>query len=105
MSRSYQTYKSRMMTHQRLASRNSAWNFSLIAFSTATTFSSIGMLTHQKMYGAGGETLMVILAVLALVASLVVANMNYSGRSQAMEANYKRIQQISVHAESFFVDS
>lgn len=52
------------------------------------------------MYGSGGDTLLAILAIVSLVASLVVANMNYPGRSQAAEGNYKRIQQISLSAEA-----
>lgn len=47
---------------------------------------------------------MVALSLLSLVASLVVASMNYGGRSRALEANYKRIQQISLKAESVRVD-
>ncbi|GLZ37154.1 hypothetical protein Acsp05_07790 [Actinokineospora sp. NBRC 105648] len=45
---------------------------------------------------------MVALAILSLVTSLVVSNMNYGARGRAMEANYKMIQQISAELESFF---
>ena len=51
------------------------------------------------MYGAGGDTLMATLAILSLVSSLVVSSVNYGGRARAMEASYKRIQQISLAAE------
>jgi type II secretory pathway pseudopilin PulG len=98
--RSFNTYKSRLRAHHRLNSRNNAWNASLIAFSTATTVASIGLLSDSEMYGTRGETLLAALAVLSLVASLVVANMNYGARSRSMEANYKRIQQISLQAEN-----
>jgi len=56
------------------------------------------------MYGTQGDTLLAGLAVLSLVASLVVANMNYGARSRSMEANYKRIQQISAELENLTID-
>ncbi|WP_328524587.1 SLATT domain-containing protein [Kribbella sp. NBC_00359] len=98
--RAFKTYKSRLAAHHRLSSRNNAWNASLIALSTATTIASVGLLSDAAMYGERGETLLAALAILALVASLVVANMNYGARSRSMEANYKRIQQISMDAEN-----
>jgi hypothetical protein len=99
--RSFQTYKSRINAYHRLSRRNNAWNAALIAFSTATTIASIGLLVNDRMYGRGGDALMVALAVLSLVASLVASSVNYGARARAMEASYKRIQQISLGAESF----
>lgn len=99
MNRSFGTYQARLCAHQRLAKRNNAWNAALIALATSTTIASIGLLVDKTMYGAGGDALMVSLAVLSLVASLIVSNANYSARARAMEGNYKRIQQISLAAE------
>src|ERR1043165_8227776 len=98
--RSYTTYKARLKTHQRLIRRSNSWNASLIALATSTTISSVGLLVNKGMYGAGGDALMVVLAILSLVASLVVSSVNYGARSRAMEANYKKIQQISLLAET-----
>jgi len=98
--RSYITYKARLKTHQRLRSRGVAWNAFLISSATATTVASVGMLSDSRIYGANGDALLAMLAIVSLVASLVVANMDYGGRSQSVEANYKRIQQISLAAES-----
>jgi len=97
--RSYRTYKARVRSVQRLNQRNNAWNFALISLATSLTISSVGLLVNESMYGSGGPALMVVLAVLSLVASLIVSNMNYGARSRAMESNYKRIQQISLDLE------
>lgn len=99
--RSFKTYRARIAAHKRLSRRNNAWNASLISLATATTIASVGLLVDRNMYGKGGDALMVALAVLSLVASLVVSIVNYGSRSRAMESSYKRIQQISLEAESF----
>lgn len=98
--RAYATYKARIKMHRRLQIRNASWNASLISAATATTIAGIGMLAEPGMYGNHGAVLFAALAVISLVASLVVANMNYPGRCQAVEANYKRIQQIALAAEA-----
>ncbi|WP_169523901.1 SLATT domain-containing protein [Amycolatopsis balhimycina] len=97
--RAYKTYLARVRAHQRLGRRNNAWNTSMIALSTSTTIASVGLLVNRPMYGTGGDTLMAALAILSLVSSLVVSSVNYGGRARAMEASYKRIQQISLAAE------
>ncbi|MFD7652548.1 SLATT domain-containing protein [Actinosynnema sp. NPDC059797] len=99
--RSYKTYQARLKAHQRLSRRNNAWNASLVSLATSTTIASVGLLVNKNMYGTGGDTLMVALAILSLVASLVVSSINYGARARAMEASYKRIQQISFAAERF----
>ncbi|GAA3579956.1 hypothetical protein GCM10022222_75940 [Amycolatopsis ultiminotia] len=101
--RAFTTYLARLKAYERLARRNNAWNASLIALATSTTISAVGLLADRDMYGSGGDGLMVALAILSLVASLVVSSVNYGSRSRAMEAGYKRIQQISISAEGFFV--
>lgn len=98
--RTYKTHKARLVTYQRLRFRGVAWNAFLISSATATTIASVGMLSNPALYGAHGDALLAMLAIVSLVASLVVANMNYGGRSQSVEANYKRIQQISLAAGS-----
>src|SRR4051812_22041070 len=86
--RSYDTYRSRMQAYRRLRFRNATWNGSLIAFSTSITIASVGMLTDHDMYGDAGDLLLASLGVLGLVASLIVSNMDYSGRSRIAEINY-----------------
>lgn len=98
--RSFKTYLSRIKAHQRLKRRANAWNASLIALSTSTTVASVGLLVNRNMYGRGGDALMLALAVLSLVSSLVVSSVSYGARAQAMESSYKKMQQISVMAES-----
>jgi hypothetical protein len=99
-SRSYTTYLCRLNASRRLAQANFAWNLALVALSTSTTIASVGILAARDMYGAGGDALMVALAVLSLVVSLVVSGVGFGTRARAMEENYKRIQQISVAAEN-----
>ena len=57
------------------------------------------MLTDGTMYGPNGDTLLVCLAILALVASLMTTNKDYSGRSRDMFINYRKLQRISVEME------
>lgn len=103
--RTFVTYKARLYASQRLHRRSSAWNACLIAFSTSTLIAAVGMISKGDMYGDQGDTLMIALSLLSLIASLIVASMNYGGRSRALEANYKRIQQISLRAELLRVDA
>ncbi len=103
--RSYSTFKARVAAHERLNARNHAWNASMVALSAAVAVASIGVLTDPGMYGARGETVLAALGVMSLVASLVVANANYGARSRNMESNFKRIQELSVIAEGFFVNA
>ena len=55
----YTTYKCRLKAAERLASRNRAWNSSLISMSTATTIASIALLTKPDIYGIAGPTILV----------------------------------------------
>ncbi|MCR6646645.1 MAG: SLATT domain-containing protein [Cellulomonas sp.] len=97
--RAYKTYCARQSACNRLGKRARAWNWALVSLATSTAVASIGMLTDRTMYGENGDTLMVCLAVLALVASLATTNMDYSGRSRNMFLNYRKIQRISVEME------
>ena len=103
-SRSYKTYKARLKASERLQARSRAWNACLLSLSVATTIASIALLTDARMYGAAGPTLLVCVAVMALVASLVVASLNYGSRSRDMFMNYRRIQRLSVEAETLLTE-
>jgi hypothetical protein len=98
--RSYKSYKARLIATERLQARQRAWNTSLLALSVATTIASIALLSDDKMYGEAGPTVLVCVAVLALVASLAVAGLNYGGRSRDMFMNYRGLQRLSVDAEA-----
>lgn len=97
--RAFKTYRAREAAARRLGQRARAWNWALVAFSTATAVAAIGLLTDPGMYGAEGDTLIACLAILALVASLTTANVDYSGRSRDMFINYRKLQRISVEME------
>jgi hypothetical protein len=99
--RSYKTYRSRLVASNRLQARGRAWNACLLSLSVATTLSSVALLTEPDMYGEAGPTVLVCVSIMALVASLVVAGLNFGGRSRDMFMNYRRIQRLSVEAESF----
>lgn len=98
--RSYKTYLARLKASERLALRNKAWNASLVALTTSATIGSVGMLSDGEMYGSGGDTLLVCVSILTLVASLVTSGLDYSGRSRDMFINYRKVQRISVLAEA-----
>ena len=97
--RAFKTYRARVEAHKRIARLNLSWNTALVSLATSTTVAAVGQLVIPTMYGAGGNALMVVLAILSLVVSLVVSSMNYGARARSMEASYKRIQQISFLAE------
>jgi len=100
-SRAYKTYKARLAATERLQARQRAWNTILLALSLATTAASIALLTEPQMYGAAGPTVLVCISVLALVASLAVAGLDYGVRSRNMFMNYRGLQQLSMEAENF----
>ena len=97
--RAYSTYKARLKAAQRLASRNNAWNAWLISMSTSSVVASVAILVDDSIYGAAGDALLLIVAIVALVASLSVSVSNYSGRSRDMFLNYRKIQRLSSEAE------
>lgn len=103
--RSFNTYTARLKARERLASRNHAWNASLVALTTSATIASVGMLTDSKMYGDNGDTLLVCVSILTLVASLVTSGLDYSGRTRDMFVNYRRVQRLSVKAEAAETDA
>jgi hypothetical protein len=103
--RSFKSYKGRMYASQRLALRDKAWNTSLLSLTVATTVASIGLLADSQMYGTGGSTLFVCLAVLSLVISLVVAGLNYGARSRDLFNNYRRLQRLSTEVEHLRADN
>ncbi|WP_116414431.1 SLATT domain-containing protein [Subtercola boreus] len=103
--RSYKSYRARLMASLRLQARGRAWNTSLLSLAVATTFSSIALLTDDGMYGKAGPTVLVCVSVLALVASLVVTSLNYGGRSRDMFMNYRALQRLSVEAENLLANS
>lgn len=97
--RAYKTYRSRESACVRLGQRARAWNWALIALSTATTVAAIGMLSAPLMYGPNGSALLVCVSVLTLVVSLAATNMDYSGRSRDMFLNYRKLQRLAVEME------
>lgn len=98
--RSEKTYKARVHASERLARRGRAWNASMLAFSFALLVASIGLLAQDDLYGSQGELLLVALSVSSLIASLMVAQLNYAVRARDMETNYKAVQVVSQLAES-----
>lgn len=97
--RSYLTYMGRLRASNRLAFRNRAWNATLIAASGAVTVASVALLVYPDIYGRPGPTLLVLVSILALIASLVTSSLNYSARSRDMFRNYRRIQALSAEVE------
>ena len=101
--RSYKTYLARVKTAQRLRGRDNGWNFAMVALSSGLLLASVGLLVNGNVYGPHSALLITGLSVLALVASLVIANVGYGRRSRDAENNYKRIQALSLEAEQFFL--
>lgn len=97
--RTYTTYRARESACVRLERRARAWNWALVALSTATTVAAIGTLTDPLMYGHRGSTLLVCVSVLTLVVSLATTNIDHSGRARDMFLNYRKLQRLSVEME------
>lgn len=98
--RSFTTFKCRVRASERLRARSRSSSVALISFSTATTLASVGLLVDRDMYGQSGDLLLVSCAILSLVASLAVSSLDYAGRANRMETNYKDIQDLSSRAQS-----
>jgi len=97
--RSFKTYEARLRAASRLAARNRAWNAFLIATSSATVIASVALLVEPDIYGIGGPVLLVGVSILTVVASLVTASLDYSGRARNMFINYRKVQRLSGKAE------
>ena len=103
--RYYRTYKSRLKTHERLVRRGQAWSVALVSLATATTITSVALLSDSSIFGDKGATLLAALSIISLVLSLVVSNANYGARGAQMQSCYKRIQQISLRAEQMQLEA
>lgn len=97
--RAFTTYKARIRMAERLVRRGRNWDAALIALATSTTIASISLLSDSMIFGEKGATVLAALAVVSLVLSLVVSNVDYGLRSAKAEANYKALQRIATEAE------
>lgn len=97
--RTFTTYKARIRMAERLVRRGRNWDAALIALATSTTIASVSLLSDSMIFGEKGATVLAALAVISLVLSLVVSNVDYGLRSAKAEANYKALQRIATEAE------
>lgn len=97
--RAFKTYQARVRATARLAARNRAWNAFLIATSSSGVIASVALLVEPDIYGVGGPVLLVVVSMLTVVASLVTASLDYSGRARNMFINYRKVQRLSGEAE------
>jgi hypothetical protein len=90
------TYLSRLKMAERLQARGGYWTGALVALTLSSTIASIALLFDAHLYGAHGEVLLVLVGVFVLVASLVIANANYTSRAHRGFETYRKLQRLSV---------
>jgi hypothetical protein len=98
--RAYKTYKARLEACKRLESRSRAVNGLVVALSLSGLVSAAGMLRDRDIYGPNGDALWLFIAILTFAGSLTSSSMGYAARSRNMFQNYRKIQRLSVRAES-----
>lgn len=98
--RAYKTYKARLEACKRLESRSRAVNGLVVALSLSSLIAASGMLVDRNIYGPRGDVLWLFIAILTFAGSLTSSSMGYAARSRNMFQNYRKIQRLSVQAES-----
>lgn len=97
--RAYKTYKSRILSADRLRHRGAAWNTALLSASTSSTIAGIALIAEPDLYGRTGGVVFAAVGVTSLVVSLIVASQNYGARSKDMFVSFRRAQRVAVQAE------
>lgn len=85
---------------KRLEARGIFWNAALVALSLASVLAGAALLDEGLLYGANGDTAMLLLGILVLVASLMVSTANYSDRARMAFDNYRALQRLSTELEA-----
>ena len=98
--RSFNSYLARLNAEKRLRKTGQWWNAAQFSLSTALISVSVVFLAFPENQAQITAVLLVILAVLALVVSLVVTFLDYSARAKAMFGNYRALQTFSVKTET-----
>ncbi|MBO4205871.1 SLATT domain-containing protein [Micromonospora echinofusca] len=98
--RAYNTYKARLEASKRLESRSRAVNGLVVALTLSALISAAGMLRDREIYGPNGDAIWLYISILTFAGSLTSSSMGYAARSRNMFQNYRKIQRLSVRAES-----
>ncbi|WP_404380899.1 SLATT domain-containing protein [Knoellia locipacati] len=99
-SRSYLTYKARLEACKRLEARARALNGLVVALSLSGLIAAGGMLRDRNLYGANGDVLWLFISILTFAGSLTSSSIGYGARSRNMFQNYRKLQRLSVQAET-----
>lgn len=98
--RSFASYLARLNAEKRLRQVGQWWNAAQFCLSAGLVSVSIVFLAFPEKQPPIIAVTLVILAVLALVVSLVVTFLDYSARAKAMFGNYRSLQTFSVKIET-----
>lgn len=93
------TYWARREMAKRLALRGTSWNAALVSLSLASVLAGAALLQQRDLYGPYGDTGMLLLGILTLVASLMVSTASYSDRARLAFDNYRALQRLSTELE------
>jgi hypothetical protein len=85
---------------KRLSMRSYTWNAALVALSLASVVAGAALLQEGQLYGPNGDTGMLLLGILVLVASLMVSTANYGDRARMAFENYRALQRLSTELEA-----
>lgn len=98
--RSFKTYKARLEACKRLEMRARALNGMVVALSLAALIAASGMVRDRDLYGPNGDVLWLFIAIFTFAGSLASSSIGYGARSRNMFQSYRRIQRLSVKAET-----
>lgn len=98
--RSYETYKARLEACKRLETRARALNGLVVALSLSGLIAAAGMLRDRDLYGHNGDALWLFISILTFAGSLASSSLGYAARSRNMFQNYRKLQRLSVQAET-----
>lgn len=98
--KSFKTYKARLEACKRLEMRSRALNGLVVALSLAALIAASGMVRDKDLYGPNGDVLWLFIAIFTFAGSLASSSVGYGARSRNMFQSYRRIQRLSVRAET-----
>lgn len=106
--RSYDSYLARLHAQRRLHALGAWWDAAGYSSGTSLLAVSIVLLGMQggdsNLLLPGGEIILAVASLVALIVSIVSSRLEYEARSKLMFINYRDLQRFSVVVESY-IDS
>jgi len=97
--RTYDTYRARLQTANRMRVRGQLWNLPLVGSALVTVLVALVALYAPNVYSDRTDVLLTILSVLTLVVSSIVSTANYAVNSERLFNAYRGLQRLSADIE------